>query len=144
MFAYPVTLTTDSNGHVMVSFADVPEALTEGETRDAALMQAADALETALGLYIDDWRELPAPSAARGRPLVRPSLIGTMKLGLYQTLRLRKLRKTDLARRMGGHLPQIDRLLDLGHSSRVEQLEAAFTALDARVNVELELELEMA
>jgi antitoxin HicB len=42
-------------------------------------------------------------------------------------MRAGKIGKAELARRLHCHLPQIDRLLDLNHASRLDQLEAAFT-----------------
>lgn len=47
------------------------------------------------------------------------------------------VRKTELARRLGWHLPQVDRLLDLRHASRPEQAEAALQALGRRLVVDL-------
>jgi len=44
MFNYPVVLTRDSNDAVQVTFPDVPEAVTFGDTEDEALLQAVDAL----------------------------------------------------------------------------------------------------
>jgi len=137
MFEYPVELKKDTNGTYQVSFPDIPEAHTFGDSPDEALGHAIEALEVALSFYIDEGEALPKPSAKRGRPIVRPSLIAEMKLGIYQSMRNAKIRKTDLARRMGVALMQIDRLLDLTHSSRVEQLEAAYGALGKRVHVEL-------
>ena len=139
MFGYPVELKKDTNGSWLAAFPDVPEAHSFGETKEEALAHAADALETALSFYVDEGKDLPKASARRGRVLVFPSLIGTMKLGIYRAMREQKVRKTDLARRMGVHLMQVDRLLDLTHSSRVGQLEAAYAALHRRVNVSLEM-----
>jgi antitoxin HicB len=138
MFEYPVELKKDTNGTYQASFPDVPEAHTFGDSRDEALEHAIEALEVALSFYVDEGKELPKSSAKRGRSVVRPSLIAEMKLGIYQSMRNAKVRKTDLARRMGVALMQVDRLLDLTHSSRVEQLEAAYGALGKRVHVELE------
>jgi len=53
MFDYPVTLTPDE-GTVMVTFVDIPEAITFGMDEDEALLQAVDALESALTFYIED------------------------------------------------------------------------------------------
>ena len=47
MFDYPVILTQDG-ATVLVTFPDVPEAITFGADEDEALLQAVDALETAL------------------------------------------------------------------------------------------------
>jgi antitoxin HicB len=42
-----------------------------------------------------------------------------------------------LARRLNCHMPQIDRLVDLRHASRLDQLEAAFRALGKQLSVEI-------
>jgi len=102
-------------------------------------MYAVEALEAALSFYVDDGKELPKPSAKRGRPMVGPTVKGSMKLGIYQAMKDLNIRKADLARRLNCHPMQIDRLLDLCHSSRIEQLEQAFKVLNRRVHVEMEL-----
>ena len=45
---YPVTLTPAVEGGFVVSFPDIPEALTQGNTRHDALQAAQAALITAL------------------------------------------------------------------------------------------------
>lgn len=134
MFDYPVILTPDE-GTVLVTFPDVPEAITFGMDEDEALLQAIDALETGLSFYVDARKPLPLPSAAEGRPTVRPSALECAKLGVYQAMTEQGLRKTDLARRLGWHLPQVDRLFDLNHASRFDQIEAAARALGRHVEV---------
>ena len=49
--AWPVRLEA-LEGTVLVSFPDVPEALTEGATRAEALSEAVDCLMAALGAYV--------------------------------------------------------------------------------------------
>lgn len=134
MFDYPVILTPDE-GTVLVSFPDVPEAITFGMDEDEALLQAVDALETGLSFYVDARKPLPVPSEALGRPTVRPSALECAKLGVYQAMTEQGLRKTDLARRLGWHLPQVDRLFDLNHASRFDQIEAAARVLGRHVEV---------
>lgn len=134
MFDYPVILTPDE-GAVLVTFPDVPEAITFGADEDEALLQAVAALETGLSFYVEARRPLPVPSAAEGRPTVRPSALECAKLGVYQAMTEQGLRKTDLARRLGWHLPQVDRLFDLNHASRFDQIEAAARALGRQVEV---------
>ena len=73
MFDYPVTLTSD-NGTVLVTFIDVPEAITFGRDKDEALLNAVDALETGLSFYVDARKPLPIPSKPTARQkTVRPS-----------------------------------------------------------------------
>ncbi|MBK8508954.1 MAG: type II toxin-antitoxin system HicB family antitoxin [Candidatus Competibacteraceae bacterium] len=135
MFDYPAILTPDDNGTVLVTFPDVPEALTFGDTEDDALRQAVDALETGLSFYVESRLPLPAPSDAGGRPTVRPSALECAKLGLYQAMVERGVRKAELARRLGWRAPQVDRLFDLDHASRLDQIEAAARALGCRLDV---------
>jgi antitoxin HicB len=45
------------------------------------------------------------------------------------------VRKSELARRLNWHAPQVDRLLDLTHTSRLEQLEKAVGVLGKRLDV---------
>ena len=135
MFDYPVTLTYDGDT-VLVTFADVPEALTFGADEDEALLQAVDALETALSFYVDARKPLPAPSKAkRGQHTVRPSALEGAKLGVYQAMTEQGIKKSELARRLGWHMPQIDRLFDLRHASRLDQIEAAARALGRQLDV---------
>lgn len=134
MFDYPVELTPDGDS-LLVTFPDIPEAITFGADPDEALQQAVDALETALSFYIDSRQPLPVPSPANGRPTIRPSGLESAKLALYQAMTERGMRKAELARRLGWHVPQVDRLFDLTHTSRFDQIEAAARALDLRIEV---------
>lgn len=135
---YPVHLEPAEEGGYVVTFPDVPEAITQGEDRDEALLRAVDALETALEFYTDDGRDLPRASRPkRGQRTVRPRAQACIKLAIYQTMRDEGVRKSELARRLGWHMPQVDRLLDLHHASRLDQAETALGALGKRLVVEL-------
>ena len=137
MFEYPVTLTPDS-GSVLVTFADVPEAMTFGADEDEALLNAIDALETGLSFYVDARKPLPTASQpAAGQKTVRPSALECAKLGVYQSMTEQGIRKSELARRLGWHMPQVDRLFDLRHASKLDQIEAAANALGKHVYVQI-------
>jgi antitoxin HicB len=45
--------------------------------------------------------------------------------------------KACLARRLRWHLPQVARVLDLRHASKIEQVEAALAALGLRLIVDV-------
>lgn len=135
MFDYPVTLTPDGDA-VLVTFQDVPEALTHGADEDEALLYAVDALETALSFYVEARRPLPVASPPQhGQRTVRPSALESAKLGLYRAMTEQGIKKAELARRLGWHMPQVDRLFDLRHASRLDQIEAAARALGCRLEV---------
>ncbi|MEO6423019.1 MAG: type II toxin-antitoxin system HicB family antitoxin [Candidatus Nitrotoga sp.] len=80
MFEYPVELISAKDGGFVVTFPDVPEAITQGDDKDEALQNASEALETALSFYIEDRRQLPLPSTAAGRPTVTPDAIVIAKM----------------------------------------------------------------
>ncbi len=137
VFDYPVTLTPD-DGSVLVTFADVPEAITFGADEDEALLNAIDVLETGLSFYIDARKSLPiASQPAIGQKTVRPSALECAKLGLYQAMTEQGIKKAELARRLGWHMPQVDRLFDLRHASKLGQIEAAANVLGKHLYVQI-------
>ncbi|MSP49444.1 MAG: type II toxin-antitoxin system HicB family antitoxin [Alphaproteobacteria bacterium] len=138
MLAYPAIFTSEPEGGFTVTFRDVPEAITWGGTDEEATSMAVDALETALSIYVDDRRDLPRPSAARRRERQVPlSALGMAKASLYATMRQQKVGKAALARRLHCHLPQIDRLLDFCHASKLAQIEKALASLGKRLIVDI-------
>lgn len=136
MFNYPVVLSQDGDT-LLVTFPDVPEAITFGNTEEEALLHAVDALETALSFYVDARKPLPEPSVCPDSPTVRPSALEGIKLAVYREMMIQGVRKAELARRLGWKAPQVDRLFDLGHASRLDQLEAAAHALGKHIDVTL-------
>lgn len=135
MFDFPVTLTPD-DGTVLVTFADVPEAITFGADEGEALLNAVDALETGLSFYVDARKPLPKPGKPkRGQKTVRPSALERAKLGVYKAMTEQGVKKAELARRLGWHMPQVDRLFDLRHASRMDQIEAAAAALGRHIEI---------
>ena len=138
MLRYPVKLTRDDNDTLLVTAPDFPEVATFGDDETEALRRAIDALATALQGRITDRKEIPAPSPPkRGQRLVALPAIVTAKLALYQAMIETGMRKAELARKLGVHAPQVDRLLDLDHDSRLDQIENAARALGREMHIEL-------
>lgn len=125
---YGVVLTPDDNGTVLVSAPDLPDATTFGEDREDALARAVDAIETALMGRMVDPDVIPDPSADAPDHVELPAL-SVAKIALYRAMRSEGVGKAALAKRLGVALPQIDRLLDLRHQSRLDALERALAAL---------------
>ena len=137
MFDYPVTLTPDGDT-LLVTFTDVPEAITFGADEGEALLQAVDALESALSVYVAERAPLPVPSTAKRRQhTVRPSALEGAKLGVHQAMTEQGIKKSELARRLGWHMPQVDRLFDLRHASRLDQIEAAARVLGKELELRI-------
>ena len=138
MLRYPVKFTKDDDGTLLVTAPDLPEVATFGTDVADALVHAADAIATALQGRITDRKEIPAPSPRkRGQRLVALPAIVAAKLALYRAMMETGTRKADLARKLGVHGPQVDRLLDLDHNSRLDQIEDAARAIGREFHIEL-------
>jgi antitoxin HicB len=138
MWRYPIRLARDDNGTILVTVPDLPEVSTFGEDTADALVRAADAIATALQGRITARDKIPTPSRPRrGQRLVALPAIIAAKLELYRAMIETKTRKADLARKLGVHAPQIDRLLDLDHKSQLDQIEAAARAIGREIHIEL-------
>ncbi len=138
MLRYPIKLKRDSNGTFLVTAPDFEEVTTFGESEEDALVRAADAIATAMKARIGDRQEIPLPSKpARGQPVVTLPAIVWAKLEVYRSMLEAGVRKADLARRLKVHMPQVDRLLDLDHDSKLDQIEKAATALGRELHLEL-------
>jgi antitoxin HicB len=131
--AFPIVTARDDNGTLLVTCPDLPEMTTFGEDDADAILRAADAIEEAIAARIARREDIPDASAARGRVVVHLPSRTAMKIALYNAMREAGVRKADLARKLKVHGPQVDRLLDLRHTSRIDQIEAAFAALDKRL-----------
>jgi antitoxin HicB len=139
MLSYPAQFTPEGRGFV-VTFPDIPEAITDGDSDREAMEYAVDAIITAFSEYIKRRRDIPQPSKARGkdmRMVILPAL-EEAKIRLYEAMRQAGVRKAELARRMGLQKSQVDRLLDLRHRSRLDQIEAALAKLHKRLVVHVE------
>jgi antitoxin HicB len=137
MFAYPVHLEPAEEGGFVVTFPDIPGAITEGDDEVEALVWAQDALETMLQSYMDDKQRIPYPSALDGRPAVILPVIIAGKVILHNTLLDTGKRKADLARMLNLAPTLVDRLLSLRHKSRIEQIETALAAFGKRLVVDV-------
>ena len=132
MLAYPITLE-DDDGTVLATSADFPELTTFGDDRDEAVARAVHALEEAIAARIHDRRDIPAPSEGETYAVL-PTLT-SVKVMLYQGMRDEGVGKAELARRLGWHMPQVDRALDVQHRSRLDQMDAALGAIGRQLHV---------
>ncbi|WP_342118067.1 type II toxin-antitoxin system HicB family antitoxin [Pseudoduganella sp. OTU4001] len=137
MLNYPVTLIPDEES-LLVEFTDFPDAHSVGDTVDDALREAVDGLITAVEMYMEDRRLVPMPSTARkGQHTVTLPALETAKVLLWNEMLNQRLRKADLARMLNVYQPQIDRLFDLRHSSKLDFVEQAATVMGRSLSVQL-------
>lgn len=138
-FAYPVTLTADEvDGGFVVTFRDVPEAITQGDDTADALTQAADALEEAVAGRLRRGDPIPEPSApGPGQAVVPVPALTAAKAALYLALQEAGINKSDLATRLGCDEKEVRRLLDPKHPSRLSGIQKALAALGKGIAVRL-------
>jgi antitoxin HicB len=132
MLTYPIQLEED-DGTVMATSPDFPELTTFGDSRDDGLMRAVDALEEAIAARVHAGQDIPPPSTGEVR--VGLPTLTAVKVILYQGMRDDGVGKAELARRLGWHLPQVDRVLDIQHRSRMDQMDAALGVIDRQLYV---------
>lgn len=137
--AYPVDLLPQEDGSFLVSFPDIPEALTDGRTKDEALSEAVDCLIAALGGYIKDRLNIPEPSPPKKgqQTVIVPPLVSA-KLALNQTMREAQITRVAMGQRLGVSEGAVRRLLDLDHKSHIGQVDAALSILGKRLVVEVQ------
>lgn len=137
MLSYPARLARDGEGFV-VSFVDIPEALTGAASREEALDMAADALTTAMDFYFEDRRPVPAPSEPkRGQILVDlPASVSAKVLLLNEMLR-QDVRPAELARRMKVRPQEVTRITTLGHPTKIDTISQALAAMGKRLELSI-------
>jgi antitoxin HicB len=133
MRGYPVNLRKDGK-FILVTFPDIPEAITQGKDRAEALTMAREALEISLDFYFEDHRPVPMPSKPkRGQAVVELPLSVAAKVLLLNEMLRQKVRPIDLARRIGTTKQEVNRLTDLKHATKIDRIDAALRALGKRL-----------
>ena len=137
-FGYRYEMQEQENGWWMVRFPGVPEALTEGTTRDEAISNALDCLIAALEGYMKVGAPIPRKGAAHiGKSYINlPSLV-TAKLAVYETMRKLGWSKVKLAGELGMSENSVRRLLNLGHNSHLWIVDEALSKMNAELLIEL-------
>lgn len=128
---YPATTKALENGAYLITFADVPEAISEAKSLDDVADMAQDCLLSALEFYAEDGEALPKPSKGKqGDIWVSVPVVALAKLMLISELSKADISQAELARRMGVIPQQLTRLFDVRHKSRIEQVQSALSAID--------------
>jgi antitoxin HicB len=134
---YGVVLEKEDDGVTLTS-PDLPGVVTFGDTEEEALENGAGAFAALISELISQRRDVPLPGPIqRGqRRIALPSLIA-QKVLLYQAMREEGVTAAELARRLGKMPNHVQRLLDVLHASRHDQLDDAMRALGKRYKVEV-------
>lgn len=127
----------DEGGYV-VTFRDIPEAITQGHTLEEAKAMAADALLSAMDFYLEERLAVPSASKAlASEQLVALPISVSAKVALLNSMVESKTRPADLARRMGLKPQEVTHILDLHHATKIDTIANAFKALGLELDFQV-------
>jgi antitoxin HicB len=117
---YPIDVKPDAK-FFLVTFPDIPEAITQGKSLKEAKKVAASALETALDFYFENSRAVPKPSRIkRGQDFVELQASVSAKVLLLNEMIHQRVRPAELARRMRTTPQEVNRLTNIQHTSKID------------------------
>ena len=137
-FSFPATFTPDDDGGFVVTFRDLPEAITQGDTEEQALIEAADCLEEAIAARIDDKLDIPNPFPyQKYEHIVILPIQTALKAALYLAMQEAAITKLQLARLLEVDEKEVRRILDPRHGTKLLTIERALAALGRRIELQL-------
>ncbi len=137
-FNYPATITIQKDGGYLVQFPDFPEAITQGDTIEDALLEATDCLEEAIANRIEMKLDIPSPRQfKKSQHQVPLHATFAAKTALYLAMREQKLTNTLLAKKLNCDEKEVRRLLDPHYNSKLPRIEEALFALGKRLLIEV-------
>jgi antitoxin HicB len=136
---FPAKFEPDpDDGGFVVTFRDIPEATTQGDDEADATAMAEDVLISSIEYYLDKKRPIPAPSPLQpGEKLIAIPAIAAAKVLLLNEMLTQKIGPSELARRMGTIPQNVNRLIDVRHTSKLESVEQAFSAMGKHLELSL-------
>ncbi len=135
---YPAKLTPEDGGY-LVTFRDIPEAITQGDTEGEAIQMAADALATAMEFYFEDRRPVPLPSDLRRGEVGIPLPSGfSAKVLLLNEMLGQGVTPAELARRLGTSPQVVNRIVNLGHATKIDTIDEALRALGVSLSLSID------
>jgi antitoxin HicB len=132
---YPARFTPETGGFV-VTFRDIPEAITQGDDEAEAVAMATDVLREAMSIYFDEKRIVPMPSKLRkGERLIELPLSLSAKVLLLNEMLRQKVAPSELARGLGTTRQEVNRLIDLNHPTKIDRIAQAMSAMGRELEV---------
>ena len=135
---YPAKFEPQPDGGFSVLFIDLPEAITEGDTYEEAMLHAQEVLSLSWRGRIEDGQAIPLPSTGKRKQahLVAPDALAQSAVLLRLARGDRPL--ADLARAMETSWAAAQRLEDPHHWPSLKQLDRAAKVLGKRLVLSLE------
>jgi len=129
-YVYWAKFDPEPDGGFLVTFPDVPEAITQGDDMADARASAADALEVAIRGRLADGKPVPAPSAkGKGLTAIPLDPETVLKVAVIEAYAASGLSKVEFARKLGKPENEPYRILDPNHATKLGLLKAALAVL---------------
>lgn len=133
---YPAQFTPAEEGGFVVTFRDLPEAITQGDDKTEAREMAADVLLSTMDFYFDDKRPVPLPSKPqKGEELVELPAAVYAKVLLLNEMLTQGISNVELARRLGTRPQEVQRIINLHHNTKIDTISAALHELGKRLTL---------
>ena len=138
-YVYPCDFTPDEEegSGFVVSFPDIPPAITGGRNFKESIILAEDALVVALSIYVDRQEELPVPSPwKKGQELIAVQPLIAAQLDLYTAMRQQGITVEELAQVLEVPLSDARKLVILDYKTSINQVFTALAEVGAKAAVE--------
>jgi len=135
---YPAQINKEKDDIFFVSFPDIEEAMTQGETIEEALFNASEVLTLTMEYRLDEEQEIPEPSKTTGKDiyLISPHV------KVQAALLVRRAREgkslAELARALETSWPSVKRLENPHNSPTLKMIDKAAAALGKRLVLSFE------
>ena len=134
---YGATLSHEDDG-IVVTFRDLDNVFTYGETEEEAVFNAQDALDGVLESMAAHDQEIPLPSRIKEGEVgiaVSPEVAAPVLLRNLRTQQHKSL--SDVAKALGKPYQSVQRMERLGSNITLKSLKMAAAALGATVEIRL-------
>lgn len=132
---YPAKIQPDG-ASFLVTFRDIPEAITSGKSGRHAESMARDALVTAMDFYFEDRRKVPPPSKPRRGEIAVPVAASVAaKVLLLNQMIDAGITASELARKLNTSPQVVTRIVDIHHATKIDTIAAALQAMGRRLEL---------
>ncbi|EOG1982009.1 TPA: hypothetical protein ACXI1D_001937 [Proteus mirabilis] len=137
MFNYPATSHFDEESETYeITYRDFDNIHAVAYTEDDIELEASDILHVGLEEFISSKMPIPMPTEPQsGDFIVYLPPISCLKIALHNAMLTTKTKKADLARKMNLNSAQIERLLDINQTSKIDSLEQALYLLGYHIAI---------
>ncbi|MBP3194338.1 MAG: type II toxin-antitoxin system HicB family antitoxin [Cardiobacteriaceae bacterium] len=135
---YFAKMEKDTDG-ITVSFRDIPEAITCGQTLEEAKFMAEDALLTAIEFYFEDNKFIPSPSQPHEGEIAVYFPDGAYsKVLLHNALLEKNISEVQLANAIGASSFEIQGILDVRQLTKIDVVGKALNAIGKNLCMSVE------